>query len=664
MAANARILEIILRAKDESSKVFDQVSKSSATFSDKLGSVGKSATLGVSVPLAGAGIAVATLAANFETSMNVLQTNAGATGAEMQKLETYAKKMGAETVFSTQDAADGMLELSKAGMNTEQIMGGGLAAAMSIAATEGMALGDAATVTSNTMNMFGLKAGQAATIADTLAGASAGSTASVLSLTEGLAQVGPGAKNAGLSLNETVAVLAAFDDAGVKGSDAGTSLKTMLVSLVPKTDKAASMMKSLGLSFVDSKGNIDDVATVAQKLKDKLGPLSQEQRTAAMATMFGSDATRAASILMDQGATGIQKYIASTEQSGKAAEMAGARQKGAAGSIEAMMGSLESAGIALGQALLPIITNIAKDAAVVVNNFAGWWEAIGPGGQKVALILTAIVIAAGPLASIISVITGVVGLLSSAFVIEGVTAAAAWLATIWPVALVIAAIALVAGGIYLLIKNWGTIGPFFKKLWAGVTKAFSGFWSGTKTFVKKWGVEILAVLVPFIGVPLFIIKHWNVIGPALSKIWSGVSKGAKKGIDSVVGFVRSLPGRLLDALKGLAATITRPIDAAWNVLQKLNPFMRHSPSLVDNVLAGASTIASAYAGVSGISIASPTLGGLSMPAFAGAQSLGQGPSLPGQTGAGGQAWRIYLDGRELTRATAKTTAANGRSGAR
>jgi TP901 family phage tail tape measure protein len=181
---------------------------------------GKKLSLLLTAPILGIGAAAVKSQATFEQSINLLGVNAGVGGAELTKMADQAKQLGADTVFSASEAADAMLELAKSGFKPAEIAGGGVQATMALAATEGLNLADAATITGNAMNSFGIKAKNAGTIADALAGASAASSASVESLSQALAQVGPGAKNAGLTLQDTVGVLAAFDQAGIKGGDA------------------------------------------------------------------------------------------------------------------------------------------------------------------------------------------------------------------------------------------------------------------------------------------------------------------------------------------------------------------------------------------------------------------------------------------------------------
>lgn len=310
-------------------------------------------------------------AAEFDKTIRVAGAAAKASGEELKSMSALALEMGTKTQFGAQGAADAMVELSKSGLSIAEQKAGVLAQTMTLASAGGMELGNAATYMTNSLNTFGLKAQDAASVTVALAGGADSSTASVESLGMALSQVGPGAKNAGLSLQETVGVLAAFDNAGVKGSDSGTSLKAMLTRLVPATDKAKGAMKKLGLDFTKADGSFVSITNVAEQLRMKMGKLSEEQRTQTLATLFGSDATRAASILIDQGAKGLEKYIKATKDATAVQRASAAQTEGAAGNMKKFKATVDSLQIAFGLHLLPAVTAVTGAAAGLVTKISG-----------------------------------------------------------------------------------------------------------------------------------------------------------------------------------------------------------------------------------------------------------------------------------------------------
>ena len=325
--------------------------------------------------LAGVGLgafvkSVSGVEAEFSQTMNVLGAVAKVPQAQLTQLSNLALKMGADTVFSANEAASAMLELAKGGLTAAQIRAGALQSTLTLAAAAGTDMGTAATIMSNAMNTFGLSARSTPKLTAALAGGANASTASIESLGQALQQVGPGAVNAGLNINETVAALAAFDNAGIKGSDAGTSLKTMLARLVPQTARAAKGMRELGLDFTDTEGNFLPLVDIAGQLQGALKGLSEGARTKALNSIFGSDASRAASVLATEGVAGIRKFIKATQDQDAAQAAAQARMKGTAGAVEQLKGSFETAQLRIGQALAPAIQKGAQLGTKALNGLA------------------------------------------------------------------------------------------------------------------------------------------------------------------------------------------------------------------------------------------------------------------------------------------------------
>ena len=396
MADGRVVISILADDKEYMAKIQQLNSKTNqavGTIGTSLASAGKALTLGLTAPLAAAGAAVIKVAADFEGSMNEVKAATGASGSEMKNLEQLAIDLGASTKYSANEAAQAMIALAKGGLEPAQIKAGALESALNLATVGEMGLAQAADLTVQTMGMFGIKAENAQQVTTALAGAAAKSTADVADLAQGLQQAGASASSIGWSLNETTAVLAAFADQGIRGSDAGTSLKTMMMRLTPQTDKAAAAMEKYGLKFSDASGNMDDAATVAQKLQDALGGLSAEERNRALAIMFGADAQRAAIVLMNAGKDTINDYIAATKDQAYATELANAKMKGAKGAVEEARGAIETAAISFGKRLLPAV----EDAANTIGGLFDWLTKLTPAQKDFVIQIAATAAAIGPL---------------------------------------------------------------------------------------------------------------------------------------------------------------------------------------------------------------------------------------------------------------------------
>ncbi|UZQ51584.1 phage tail tape measure protein [Clostridium kluyveri] len=454
-----------------------------------ISSAGKSVTMGVTVPLVGAAAAAVKVGNDFETSMSQAAGALDKPMSQMTSLRELALKTGQDTQFSATEAGNAITELAKGGLTEAQIKGGSLKATMDLAAASSMDLGTAANTVVQAMGAFGLSANQSSQAVNALAGAAAASSTDVQPLSEGLAQCAAQANLVGWSIQDTTAVLGEFADAGVVGSDAGTSLKTMLQRLGAPTDTAAAAMEGLGINVWDSNGHMKDASGIAQELQSKMSGLSDAQKQAAMNTIFGSDATRAASILMNEGASGLQKYTKATNDQTAASRLAKSQMGETSKSIEQMFGALETAAIKIQETLAPIITSIANK----IGNLATAFSNLSPAVKKIILIVAGIVAAIGPLLMIlgpllitIGTVAGAIGVVTTGA--AAATPAVAGLAAVFtaltgPVGIAIAAITAVAGAALLIRNYWTPITTFFNNLWVSITTIFAGI---KTSIVSAW----------------------------------------------------------------------------------------------------------------------------------------------------------------------------------
>lgn len=318
--------------------------------------------------VAGFAIAAAS-AAKFDKSMSNVRAVSGASAAQMGKLRQAALDAGKSTAYTASQAADAEAELARAGVSVADITGGALKGSLALAASGQLDLADAATISAQAMNTFGLKGKDVGHIADVLSAGANKSAADVHGLALALRQGGLLAKQTGLSLEDTVGALSAFADHALIGSDAGTSLKTMLQRLTPQSAEAQQMMNKLGFTAYDSQGKFVGLATMAGNLKKSFGNLTPEARNAAFATIFGSDAVRSATILYQLGADGVRKYTKEVNDHGAAARMAAIQMDNLSGDLQYLKGSIEVALIQSGSAANGVLRTMVQWVSKVVNAY-------------------------------------------------------------------------------------------------------------------------------------------------------------------------------------------------------------------------------------------------------------------------------------------------------
>jgi TP901 family phage tail tape measure protein len=281
-------------------------------------------------------------ALEFDKAMSEVQAITGATADEMGRLRQAALDAGSSTVFSATEVAKAEADLAKAGLTTSQILGGALTGSLALAAAGSIDLSEAATVAANTMNQFALSGKDVGHIADLLAGAANATTADVHDLALALQMGGGAAHAAGMSLEDTLTALGALSKAALNGSDAGTSLKTMLLQLEGPSVKAAGIMEEYGFSVYDASGKMVDLYEMANRLQKSFGGLTQQQRNAAFANIFGNDAMRAANALYIQGATGLREVNKQLNAQADAAKVAATKTDNLAGDLNKLKGKLDS----------------------------------------------------------------------------------------------------------------------------------------------------------------------------------------------------------------------------------------------------------------------------------------------------------------------------------
>lgn len=331
-----------------------------------LDNLGRGATVAGGLLAAGIGVAVKSYA-DFDQAMSAVKATGQDAASNLNALREAALQAGADTKYLATEAANGVEELSKAGLSAQDILGGGLTGALSLAAAGNMQVADAAELTATALTQFKLPGEQASHVADLLAAGAGKAQGEVSDMGMALKQGGLVAAQYGISIEETTGALSAFASAGLIGSDAGTSLKAMLIALANPSKESANLMSSLGINAYDASGKFIGLEGLAGQLQERLKGLTVEQRNQALAQIFGSDAMRAAGVLYDQGAAGIRKWTAEVNQQAYATGAAATKMGNLKGDIEQLGGSVESTMIKIGSSADGPLRSLVQGATGAVN---------------------------------------------------------------------------------------------------------------------------------------------------------------------------------------------------------------------------------------------------------------------------------------------------------
>lgn len=386
LTANASQFMSTLGQASNASKQFGQnlsgsISKNEQSLNKLAGGAGK-VGLGLAV---GLGAAVNS-AAGFDQAMSRVAASGDDARGSLDSLRTAAIDAGAKTSFSANEAAAGIENLAKAGVSANDILGGGLSGTLDLAAAGQLGVADAAEIAATAMTQFNLSGEQIPHVADLLAAGAGKAQGSVEDIGMALKQSGLVASSFGISIEDTTGTLAAFADAGLIGSDAGTSFKSMLQQLANPSKESAAQMKELGIAAYDTQGNFVGVTDLAGQLQDKMSKLTPAVRDQALAQIFGSDAVRAANVLYKEGAGGLQTYIDQTNDAGYAAKSAGILMDNLKGDLEGLSGSFQTALINLGKGADGPLRKLTQGLTDAVNKFG----AMDGSSQETALRVGAV----------------------------------------------------------------------------------------------------------------------------------------------------------------------------------------------------------------------------------------------------------------------------------
>ena len=322
-------------------------------------------------------------ASQLEQSLNVFQATAGATAAQMELVSRNAKTLGADLSLpatSANDAAAAMTELAKAGLSVNNAIAASKGV-LQLSTAANISVVDAAKIVATELNAFNLAGGEATRVADLLAGASKEAQGEITDFALAFQQVSAVANQVGLPLETTTALLTQFAKAGLRGSDAGTSLRTLLLRLVPTTKAAADAQASLGISLDKSLPsgaqfiNLVDQYTAALA---KLGPIAQQE---ALTQIFGQDAIRGASISLTKGSADLLALQKTVSEVGLAAEITAGRTKGLSGATEGLKSQVQTLAATTGTALLPTLTSMAQTLSSIVGTANSAADALGRLGK-------------------------------------------------------------------------------------------------------------------------------------------------------------------------------------------------------------------------------------------------------------------------------------------
>ena len=586
---------------------------------ESLSTVGAALTAGVTAPVVALGASVVKTQMTFEHSMSKVKALSGATGSDLKLLEDTAKQMGASTVYSASEAADALGYMALAGWDAQQ-SAAGLPGVLNLAAASGMDLAQASDLVTDYLTAFGLEADQAGRMADVLSYAQANSNTTTEMLGEAFKNCAVNAHNAGMSLEETTAILSKFADAGLKGSEGGTALNAIIRDMTQKMKNGAIQIGNTKVQVQDANGNFREMTDIIADVDNATKGMGDAQRTAALMTTFTADSIKGMGILCNTGADDIDKFTNALEKSdGTAKKMSDMMNSDLTGALKQLSSAWEAVQLDIGNTTGPL--------SLIVGMLTKLLQAFLklPGPIKQAIVTIALLAAAvGPVLLIIGkgiqtflklrdaikIIKAAFGTLKTTFLIfksvimdtlvpiimDSVVPA---LQGLWgilmanPIILIVAAIAALVAA---FIWAWNNIDGF-KEFWIDLWENIKTMASNALESLQNFFTETIPQMISDIGnwfsnLPAT-IWYWLCFVVAYAVLWVGqmaqkAYEAGSKFVQNAITFIQQLPGKVWTWLTTTISKVgswavqmaSKAQQAGSRFLSNVSTFIRQLPGRV------------------------------------------------------------------------------------
>ena len=529
----------------------------------------------VTAAVGGLGAVAVKVASDFDSAMSQVAAVSGATGKDLEALRDKAREMGSKTKFSASEAAEAMNYMAMAGWKTNDMLSG-IEGIMNLAAASGEDLATTSDIVTDALTALGLSAEDSGHFADILAAASSNANTNVSMMGETFKYCAPVAGALGFSAEDTAEAIGLMANAGIKSSQAGTAMRSMMTNLTGEVKFVGDAFGELTIQTTNTDGSMRSLGDILADCRAAFAQMSESEKAANAEALVGKNAMSGFLAVMNAAPGDIEKLNSAINNcDGTAEKMAATMQDNLAGQLTILKSQLEELAISIGEILMPYIRQIVG----WIQGLVDWLNSLDEGTKKIIVTVALVAAALGPVLIVIGKVVGAVGTIMTvvpqiASAISGVIAfvsgtvipaISAVVAAIGWVPLAIAAVVAILVVLYnkcewfrdAVNAIWTQIKEFFVSAWEVICSFF------TETIPNAWN----SLVSFFQGIPAWWSGLWQSVGDFFGNIWTNMMNNPV--LTGIVDMIRSLWENLSTTLQGIWNGIKTAASGAWELIKNV-----------------------------------------------------------------------------------------------
>ena len=529
----------------------------------------------VTAAVGGLGAAAVKVASDFDSAMSQVAAVSGATGKDLEALRDKAREMGSKTKFSASEAAEAMNYMAMAGWKTGDMLSG-IEGIMNLAAASGEDLATTSDIVTDALTALGLSAEDSGHFADILAAASSNANTNVSMMGETFKYCAPVAGALGFSAEDTAEAIGLMANAGIKSSQAGTAMRSMMTNLTGEVKFVGDAFGELTIQTTNTDGSMRSLGDILADCRAAFSQMSESEKAANAEALVGKNAMSGFLAVMNAAPGDIEKLNSAINNcDGTAEKMAATMQDNLAGQLTILKSQLEELAISIGEILMPYIRQIVG----WIQGLVDWLNGLDEGTKKIIVTVALVAAALGPVLIVIGKVVGAIGTIMTVVpqiagaissvigFVSGtvIPAISAVVAAIGWVPLAIAAVVTILVVLYnkcewfrdAVNAIWTQIKEFFVSAWEVICSFF------TETIPNAWN----SLVSFFQGIPAWWSGLWQSVGDFFSNIWTNMMNNPV--LTGIVDMIRSLWENLSTTLQGIWNGIKTAASGAWELIKNV-----------------------------------------------------------------------------------------------